>query len=162
MLPPCGGPEHCMTRPLGDLTPSVPQLKGHQAPGWEETSPPTPPGVCLILLGPRKAISYYTQHLPPPVRLTDLSVCFPSNRITQVSPVTKNCPLSRKEAAGDCFLPLEGWGVWGRCSSSMDARHPREELQINTGCLVKFEFQINKEELFSAYTFHAILGTYLY
>lgn len=44
----------------------------------------------------------------------------------------------------------------------MDARYPREELQINTGCLVKFEFQINKEELFSAYTFHAILGTYLY
>ena len=26
----------------------------------------------------------------------------------------------------------------------MDARHPRAELQINTGCLVKFEFQINK------------------
>ena len=161
VLPPCGSPEHCMKRPLGDLSPSEPQVKGHQTPRGGKTSPPTSSVVCLILLGPMKAISYYTQHLPPPVLLTSLA-CFPSNGITQVSPVTKNCPLSRKEAAGDCFLPLEGWGAWGRCSSSMDARHPGAELQICTGCLVKFEFQINKEEFFSAYTFHTILGTYLY
>lgn len=42
VLPPRGGPEHCMKRPLGDLTPSVPQVKGHQAPGVGKDISPNP------------------------------------------------------------------------------------------------------------------------
>ena len=147
VLPPCGSPEHCMKRPLGDLSPSEPQVKGHQTPrGGKDISPNL---ICGLPYPLRPHESNFLLH---PASATS----------SPVSPVTKNCPLSRKEAAGDCFLPLEGWGAWGRCSSSMDARHPGAELQICTGCRVKFEFQINKEEFFSAYTFHTILGTYLY
>ena len=48
VLPPRGGPEHCMKRPLGDLTPSVPQVKGHQAPrGGKRHLPQPHPGSAL-------------------------------------------------------------------------------------------------------------------
>lgn len=119
VLPPRGGPEHCMKRPLGDLTPSMPQVKGHQAPGVGKDISPNPtrglpyplrPQESNFLLHPASATS-------SPV---DLSACFPSNEVTQVSPVTKNCPLSPVQERGSwrqCLPPLEGWGAWGRCSS---------------------------------------------
>lgn len=118
----------------GTQLPACPRSKATRPPGWEKTSPPhpIPAGVCLILSGSRKAISYYTRlchlrsiHLSAPVS-------HPSNGIIRVSLVTKNCPSSpaqERDRLERVFPTSTGLGCLGE-AFQLHAWPPRVELQI--------------------------------